>query len=303
MSTVLDYSNWRPPSAQALKNAGVVGVMRYIAPAAWAWPKAITTHELTDLHSAGLQVGFNFEKNPGDWNSGYTGGTQNGVAAATAMKELGIPTSIPVFFSYDEEIAPGSFPAVANYHRGCRDAMQGRPADAYGEGALTEYLAGQGLLVRGWQSESTSFPGNSVTQPHTVLVQHYGQQVPGLAGDYDVNTIIKTDWGQYPSPVSPPQEDEKLSDMSEATNHDGRPLVFQVGHDKKLYFRIRDATGGNWSAWNDLSGGMTNFESVSAWTNADTKKVEVWVTTATGTFQRYQTDDFANWTAWGNRTT
>ena len=75
--TVLDYSDWRPQSPQLLRQHGVTGVMRYIAPAAWHWPKAIAIAELHGLLTAGIEVGFNFEKNPTDYQSGAQGGREN----------------------------------------------------------------------------------------------------------------------------------------------------------------------------------------------------------------------------------
>jgi hypothetical protein len=195
---VLDYSDWRPPSPQALKAAGVTGVMRYIAPAVWGWPKAITPGELAGLIGAGIAVGFNFEKNPGDWRGGHGAGMVDGSSAAQAMRELRLGAEIPVFPSFDEEVMPGDFPTAVAYEQGFHEQC-GHARGAYGEGALLEALA----VTFGWESESTSFPGNQSPTVHTVLVQHFGQQLPGLPGAYDVNTVVKADWGQYPRPTAP----------------------------------------------------------------------------------------------------
>lgn len=206
MSIVVDYANWRPPSAQALVNAGVVGVYRYIKPARFHWPKAITAHELTDLHSVHLGVAFNYENNPDDWRT--LPGATTGSEAATAMAELGMgdPT-IPVAPSFDEYINPNSYGSAAAYadafHKAC-----GHRTAAYGQGDLLEFLHARGLADFCWQSNSTSFPGNGAATPHTTLTQHYGWPVPGLPGDYDVNTIIQTDWGQTPRPTPPAPKPE-----------------------------------------------------------------------------------------------
>lgn len=200
--TVLDYSNWRPPSPQALVAAGVHGVMRYVAPHAWGWPKAITPEELHGLLTVGLEVGFNFEAGAGDWQYGFQKGFVNGQAAAVAMSELGLPQAVVCHPSFDTEVQPSEFGTALAYAEGFMHGC-GHRGGAYGEGALIEHLAANGALSIGWESESTSFPGNSSPTAHTALVQHYGQQLPGLPGQYDVNTLLVTDWGQYPAPVAP----------------------------------------------------------------------------------------------------
>jgi glycoside hydrolase-like protein len=212
--TVIDYSNWRPPSAQTLVQHGVTGVVRYIAPKAWGWPKAITVDELAQLHAAGLSVAFNFEKSPGDYQGGTAAGRQNGIAIDAAMVELGVPLTVPVYVSYDTEIPHSQYALVLDYHRAVLGATRGRPIDAYGQNDLLEFLAGKGVLSRGWMSESTSFPGNDSPKAHTVLQQHYGQQIAGLPGAYDMNTVISSDWGQHPRPSAPlPPKPMKVKPM------------------------------------------------------------------------------------------
>lgn len=197
---VIDFSNWRPSSPQALKKAGVVGVYRYLMPASRGWPKAITKAELDGYLAVGLQVAFNFETSTDAWRHGYDGGVADGTLAGTAMRELGLGSAVPVAPSFDEFIRPNDFPLAADYARGFQRAC-GHEANAYGEGALIEYLAAQGLCNQGWLSESTSFPGSAAPTPHTALWQHYGRVVGGLPGSYDVNEVIKPDWGQYPRPT------------------------------------------------------------------------------------------------------
>lgn len=199
--TVLDYSNWRP----AYLPAEVVGVVRYIAPRAWGWPKAITKSELADLLHAGKSVAFNFEMNPNDYQAGFEGGHKNGMAIKTAMDELGMPIEVPVFVSYDTYVPRGAFLTCEEYHRGVITGVIGRPIDAYGENDLIEYLANKGLVDRGWMANAKAWPGNSTPTAHTVLQQYYGRQLPNLPGAYDVNDIVNADWGQYPRPTTKPK--------------------------------------------------------------------------------------------------
>jgi hypothetical protein len=92
-------------------------------------------------------------------------------------------------------------------------------------------------------------------------------------------------------------------DLASAINHDGRPVIVQVGGDKRLYMKIRDATGGKWRDWSDLSGGQKDFATVTAFVNAN-KTIEVFATMRDGrTLHRWQTGgDFATWSDWADET-
>lgn len=203
MTIVLDFSNWRPSSPQALKAAGVDGEIAYIKPMRFNWPKAIKPAELAANIAAGVATAFNYENNPGDWRGGAAAGTNNGAEAAEAMRELGLGPDVPLYVSFDEEIQPAEFPAAEVYYKAFVAACGHPIMGGYGENDFTEWLAAHDGLRYGWESESESFPGNDGPKAHTVLVQHFGEQVPGLPGAYDVNTTVHDDWGQYPRPTAP----------------------------------------------------------------------------------------------------
>jgi hypothetical protein len=133
-------------------------------------------------------------------------------------------------------------------------------------------------------------PGSSTACPGDYTMQRWDEVVNACRADG--------------APSKPTEEDDDPMDLANATNHDGRPVVFQVGGDARLYYRIRDATSGDWGGWQDLSSGKSGFATVTAWANQDpTKKLEVWVTMKDGkTFQRWQTDDYAGWVPWTDRT-
>jgi hypothetical protein len=109
-----------------------------------------------------------------------------------------------------------------------------------------------------------------------------------------------------PKPEPPPEEEDYM-DLANALNHDGRRMVFQVGADGNLYYKVKDATGGGWGNWRDLTSGFRNFETVTAWTNerqGETPWVEVWVTMQDGkSFHRWQEGaDRASWSDWEDET-
>lgn len=107
-----------------------------------------------------------------------------------------------------------------------------------------------------------------------------------------------------PIPPPTPEPEDDVPDLTSAINHDGRPVVVQVGFDKRLYFKIRNSTGGGWSSWRDLSQGFENFATCTAFVNPVNKAINVWVTMKDGkTFQTWQLEpDFASWSGWDDQT-
>lgn len=110
--------------------------------------------------------------------------------------------------------------------------------------------------------------------------------------------------GSAPPKPEPPEDNDMMGVQASAINHDGRPVVFQVGGDKKLYMRIRDATGGSWRSWQDISGGFNDFNTVTAFINPKNKAINIWVTMKDGkSFQKWQEEpDFAKWSGWEEMT-
>jgi len=156
--------------------------------------------------------------------------------------------------------------------------------DAYNRGEVTA----QPSIVRAHRNS----PGSSTACPGDFTIERW-------------NDVVRA-CSTAGAPKPEPEPEEPPMDLANAINHDGRPVIFQVGGDAQLYFRIRDATGGNWGPWRDLSGGFRAFATVTAFVNTNVRPsaIEVWVTMADGkTFHRWQTgDDRASWSGWNERT-
>jgi Domain of unknown function (DUF1906) len=216
--TALDFSFERP-SVQALLAADVIAVGRYLTGAG----KAISVEELTSYLDAGIAVWFVYEVTATDVQGGHVAGVAHAQDANAALDGLGIPRSCPVYFSADQELAD---PTVAiPYYQGL--IAGGRLSSTngdYGEGALCQLLADQGLTALHWQSESSSFPGNEFTLPITNIQQSTAAPpVPGT----DLDVLCKPDYGQWPRPAPPTPEEEPMG-VSVATEFNGNVHVVQV---------------------------------------------------------------------------
>ena len=187
----VDFSAARPTIAQ-LKAAGVTIVIRYLT---GTGNKPISPIELAYYATNGICVAFVFEIGSTDAQGGYAAGRANAQSAAGAMAALGV--TAPIYFAVDQSINP---PSAVNYFQGINSVLQPSSVGIYGEGALCTLLQQDGLATWFWQSESTSFPGNSMTLAITHLQQKYNDSpVPGT----DLDIIMKSDVGQWPRPVTP----------------------------------------------------------------------------------------------------
>jgi hypothetical protein len=213
--------------------AGCQGVIRYVAPKSWGWPKAITRRELDWLFSNQMKVGFVWEMDINTWRGGFTAGSNHGQSVNIALSELGVQGT-PVYVAYDTAIQAFDFSLAQQYHMGF-NASIGYNADLYAEGALIEFFVGKGIALRGWESMSRSFPGNQYPTAHTVLQQQYGKEIPNLPQyAYDYNAVLKDDWGQHgyaptPEPPQPPKKGRKmfiLFRVPDATTPVGRTAVY-----------------------------------------------------------------------------
>jgi hypothetical protein len=145
--------------------------------------------------------------------------------------------------------------------------------------------------------------GEVVGSPQVVAHRNSPGSSTACPGDHtmarwdDVSNAVKT----QPQP-QPPKDDEM--DLSNAINKDGRPTIFQVGGDGKLYNRTRAMDTVSWGAWNDLSGGKSGFVTVTAFVNPGDSRLVVWATMSDGkTLQRSQNSaGSAEWGSWSDMT-
>lgn len=205
----VDYS-WARPTVASLQAAGVTWVGRYLGPPSWG--KTITQPEYDALVGAGIEVGLVFENGPDDWQGGENAGVAN---AHLALQYVPTGYAGPIWCAVDTAVDP---PAAIPYVRGFAAAI-GSPGrtGVYGEGGLIVLAHDLGIATApGWQSASTSFPGNAATTPDTGIQQGLGGPVAGTDADTVVGPLAATPAPTPPAPTPAPapvnQEDSVLTD-------------------------------------------------------------------------------------------
>lgn len=194
---VLDYSSgWPPPGA--VKAGGFSGVLRYAGTS--GRPKNLTPVEATTMLDAGVPIGLVFEDTAGWMLGGYAAGQSAARAVLADAKRCGVGVRA-VYFACDREILSAADMAlVLSCLDGGAAALGLARQGVYGQASvISAALVGE-RAAWGWQTRAWS---HGVVSPYAHLLQQIGYVYPGGV-QCDRSTVLRPDWGQYPSP----QEDD-----------------------------------------------------------------------------------------------
>jgi len=193
VSYIADYS-WARPSAAAMKELGIIGVIRYLGPGNRG--RDITAAEVAQLHRDGLGVGLVWETTTHAALAGWQAGHADLTAANRHADALGYPAHMPLFYACDTDVTPHQIRGpVADTFRGAIQASR-RPVRPYGEADVLDILCGEmGLMPCGWQCMAWS---RGRMSPHRCMYQLYP---PALGDQIDLNEIgpHPTDFLWHPS--------------------------------------------------------------------------------------------------------
>lgn len=205
-----DHS-WGRPGAQAIKDAGYLGVMRYLGDPSNG--RNLGQAEMDSYHDVGLLVGYIWESGASRVLDGYNAGRDDANSANYWMDQLGVPSDVPVIgttVDFDANADQLRGP-IADYARGFEDASK-RPQQPYGSDRTLDILCGElGLFPCGWQTRAWS--GGRVSKYACMM-----QEVGYVLGDTsDHNSILNLEqaqdlgWNPTIAPEQPkPQEDEPM---------------------------------------------------------------------------------------------
>lgn len=194
MTFIVDEA-WDRPTADELIKAGYVGLMAYISQDTTG--KNITRAEIDAYHAKGLDVGLNYEYNPGSAKGGANAGDTDGAIAVNHARDLGAPKGTCLYFSVDWDVTDAEKPAVLAYANAARAhcLAAGYEAGIYGGYWVCLYLINNGYKGRLWQTFAWS-GGNWLG--NAVLRQIQNGVIVGKS-NVDRNQVIIPDWGQWKS--------------------------------------------------------------------------------------------------------
>lgn len=172
----IDYAWGGPPSAQALRSAGVLWAGRYLS---FDAGKNINAAELRFLQGLGIGVVLAWETTADRALAGEAAGRSDAQNAVAQCKRLGLAT-VPVHFAIDFD-AEG--PEVEAYFRGAA-SITGALTGAYGGYRPLKHLFDAGIIHHGWQTYAWS----GGLWDHRALFRQYsnGHVLGVVSCDYDV---------------------------------------------------------------------------------------------------------------------
>jgi hypothetical protein len=184
MTSAVDYTHRIDP--QALKNAGINVVSRYLGPLGLT--KVIGSLEYNELVLAGITVYLNWEDFSTDWIT--LNGHHDGREAVRQAGLLGYPKYLPITGSCDFDVQ--SLDQIMSYGLAFRDEVHaaGWPVGVYGPTNVLDWCASAHYDFF-WQSMSTGFTGgaNGTLNKHTDWWQRRGITIAGQ--QCDTSDIIR----------------------------------------------------------------------------------------------------------------
>jgi murein DD-endopeptidase MepM/ murein hydrolase activator NlpD len=196
----MDYSLARP-SVQTIKDAGCVGVIRYVSHKIDN-PKNLTIDEARRLLDGGLGIQLVFESWAGRAKDGGSAGTDDRLLAESQADALGYPGNCPIYMAVDYDTENPA--EVTSYLDAASNAAK-RPRGVYGEASIIDYFVGRGYEF-GWQTSGWSH-GAISAKAHMLQYEY--------RTNWDLNRVLKPNvptWRTVPSPSQDrvPVNDGKL---------------------------------------------------------------------------------------------
>jgi hypothetical protein len=186
---VLDIA-WATPTVLQILATGAVGVIRYFSTDK---TKDLTTVEVIAYRAAALGIGTVYETTAGRATAGYAAGQADARAAEAERIGVGLPSGHIHYFAVDEDVPWSS---ADPYFAGASSVLGKANTGVYGGVRVIDGAAAAGYH---WLWQTAAWSGGAVSA-HALLYQNGGTT---LGGGADVNTVLATDWGQYPRPTNP----------------------------------------------------------------------------------------------------
>jgi hypothetical protein len=204
----LDYAGGRP-SGQALKDAGVTFVCRYLSDGGPGLPgKLLMPDEAADLVAHGIEIVSNWETTADFMLGGYNQGKQDATAAVHMVVHCGGPKDGVIYFSCDFDEAEGQQGTINDYLRACGDVLGGpEHVGIYGAYWVGMRALNAGVAHYFWQTEAWS--GGNVDYRINIM-QRNGLGYKYVGGTQcDINEAHNPNYGQWGhTSVEPPPKPE-----------------------------------------------------------------------------------------------
>lgn len=217
LGTVIDYAAG-VPSAQAIKNAGHLGAVRYVSQRrpgteSWMTGKPVTARETTAMAALGLQTASVYQFGKGDtadWKRGALGVAEHAPQAIALHTAAGGPTGRPIYVAIDDNPTRAQYDnQIRPYLRAFEIALRaaGYQLGIYGNYSTIDWAINDGLGEFFWQH---NWGSNGRVHPRTTLHQIRIDQDKLDGVGIDINNVYAADWGQW-TPNTAPAPNQSLT--------------------------------------------------------------------------------------------
>ncbi|MEU1996084.1 DUF1906 domain-containing protein [Nocardia gamkensis] len=202
LGTLIDYAGG-VPSAAAIRDAGHIGVIRYVSDrrpgAEWMAGKPLRSAEVDDLKAAGLQIVscYQFGKGPtADWRGGLEAGKRHAERGLALHRAAGGPDNVPIYASIDDNPSAVDFATmIAPYLLGWQAVLGQGNTGVYANTPTIELARTAGLGAWYWQHNWGTPKGFVHPAAHLHQFEIDKQSIDGVG--IDVNNVLTPEYGQW----------------------------------------------------------------------------------------------------------
>jgi LysM repeat protein len=145
-----DFS-WGRPGAQALKDAGFTGVIRYLGDDTSG--KVLNQAERDEYFGAGLDIRLVWEDEANACKGGHDRGVQDGSRALSQAQALGLPKGFGIYSAVDYDAPESDQPVINDYFNGFNEGLAGYYEGAgYGGYWPIKRARDAGAIKKTWQT-------------------------------------------------------------------------------------------------------------------------------------------------------
>ncbi|MGQ4616420.1 glycoside hydrolase domain-containing protein [Nocardia sp. R7R-8] len=202
LGTLIDYAGGIP-SATAIRDAGHIGVIRYVSDrrpgAEWMAGKPLRSAEVDDLKAAGLQIVscYQFGKGPtADWRGGLEAGKRHAERGLALHRAAGGPDNVPIYASIDDNPSAADFATmIAPYLLGWQSVLGTENTGVYANTPTIELARAAGLGSWYWQHNWGTPKGFVHPAANLHQFEIDKQSIDGVG--IDVNNVLTPEYGQW----------------------------------------------------------------------------------------------------------
>ncbi|TQM30723.1 DUF1906 domain-containing protein [Nocardia bhagyanarayanae] len=202
LGTLIDYSGG-VPSADAILEAGHVGVIRYVSDrrpgAEWMMGKPLLAREAEALAAAGLKIVscYQFGKGPtADWRGGLEAGKRHAERGLELHLAAGGPEGRPIYASIDDNPTPVDFATmIAPYLLGWEAVLGKENVGVYANSPTIDLARAAGLGAWYWQHNWGTPKGYVHPAAHLHQFEIDKRAIDGVG--IDLNNILQPEYGQW----------------------------------------------------------------------------------------------------------